>query len=58
MNNYETVPGLTTPSPLIDNINVSTYTVSTNASFNGDKETKSYIDHVNKTILPKLHTNR
>lgn len=58
VNNYETVPGLTTPSPLIDNINVSTYTVSTNASFNGDKETKSYIDHVNKTILPKLHTNR
>lgn len=58
VNNYETVPGLTTPSSLIDNINVDTYTNSSNASFNGDQETKSYIDHVNETILPKLYTNR
>ena len=55
---YESIPGLTTPSPLVSNINVSTYTTSTNTLFKGDEETKGYIDHVNTTLLPKLYTNR
>lgn len=55
---YESVNGLTNPSSLISNINVSTYTTSTNTLFKGDEETKSYIDHVNTNLLSKLYTNR
>lgn len=56
VNNYETINGLASPN-LINNINVSTYTVSTNTSFSGNTDTKAYIDHVNQNILPILYNN-
>ena len=53
---YETVSGLTTVTP-IDNINVTTYTTSTNASFVGNTDTLAYVNHVNSNLLPVLYNN-
>ena len=56
LSKYEVVASLASAS-LINNINVSTYNVSTNVSFSGDSDTKAYIDHVNTKLLPILYNN-
>lgn len=56
VSNYESVPGIAEYTP-IDNINVNTYTIQSNATFKGDTDTIAYIDHVNNNILPILYNN-
>ena len=56
ISNYETVNGIAEQNP-IDEISVSTYSVSTNATFSGNTDTTAYINHVNENILPILFQN-
>ena len=56
VSNYESVSGIAEYTP-IDNINVNTYTVQSNAAFNGDTDTIAYVDHVNSNILPIIYNN-
>lgn len=55
VNKYETVENIA-QQDLIKNINVLTYSVQTNTAFKGDTDTKEYINHVNKKLLPILYT--
>lgn len=56
VSNYESVSEIAEYTP-IDNINVNTYTIQSNATFKGDTDTIAYIDHVNNNILPILYND-